>query len=217
MAVTTTAMPMRFHRRLPYVLFATAPVLLVFLHVPLAAAMAGRNNASSYPALFATGATGAAPDDVYALALCRGDTNASSCASCVAKAFDDAQQLCALNRGVTVYDDPCVLRYADWDFLTNATDNRGVMVAWNFDNVSASAAAAFDAASRRLVNATSEYAAADPARRFGTGEVWFDETYPKIYSLAQCTPDMAAADCRTCLGGIYVGKNRSFSFKLIRR
>ncbi|CAL4910935.1 unnamed protein product [Urochloa decumbens] len=160
-------------------------------------------NASSSPSLFATGAAGAAPDTVYALALCRGDDNASSCASCVAKAFDDAQQLCALNKGASMFDDPCILRYADWDFLANTTDNRGGLLAFSFDNVSRSEAAAFDAASGRLVNATAGYAAADPARRFGTGEVAFDANYPKIYSLAQCTPDMAAADCRACLGRIY--------------
>ncbi|KAL6865246.1 hypothetical protein ACP4OV_016397 [Aristida adscensionis] len=162
------------------------------------------SNASSSPSLFATGAAGAgtAADAVYALALCRGDTNASSCAACVATAFRDAQQLCALKKGATMYDDPCILRYADWDFLANATDNRGQFVAWSFDNVSAAAAAAFDAASGRLVNATADLAAADTGRRFATGEMPFDEAYPNIYSLAQCTPDMAAADCRTCLGKI---------------
>ncbi|KAL6624492.1 hypothetical protein ACP70R_031813 [Stipagrostis hirtigluma subsp. patula] len=73
-------------------------------------------NASSSPALFATGATGTAPDAVYALALCRGDTtNITACASCVATVFQNAQQLCALRRGATMYDDPCILRYADWD------------------------------------------------------------------------------------------------------
>ncbi|GJM96583.1 hypothetical protein PR202_ga13437 [Eleusine coracana subsp. coracana] len=160
-------------------------------------------NASSSPALFATGVAGSAPDAVYALAHCRGDTNASSCASCVAKAFDDAQQLCAFRRGATMYDDPCILRYADWDFLANATDNRGLIIAWSYDNVSSSEAPAFDAASGRLVNATADYAAADPVRRFGTGEEPFGgRSYPRIYSLAQCTPDMTAADCRTCLGDV---------------
>ncbi|KAM0878623.1 hypothetical protein ACQ4PT_034753 [Festuca glaucescens] len=125
-------------------------------------------NASSSPALFTKGSAGTAPDVVYALALCRGDTNASSCASCVAAAFRNAQQLCAFNRHATI----------------------------------AGAAAAFDAASGRLVNATADFAAKDPSRRFGTGEEGFDETYPKIYSLAQCTPDMTAAECQRCLRGI---------------
>ncbi|KAM0863716.1 hypothetical protein ACQ4PT_044366 [Festuca glaucescens] len=159
-------------------------------------------NASASPALFAKGAAGTAPDVVYALALCRGDTNASSCAACVAAAFQNAQQLCAFNRHATMFDNPCILRYSDQDFLANVTDNRGTFFAWNPNNVSAGTAAEFDAASGRLVNATADYAVKDPTRRYGTGEEGFDETYPKIYSLAQCTPDMRAADCRTCLRDI---------------
>ncbi|KAL5197960.1 hypothetical protein ABZP36_001472 [Zizania latifolia] len=161
-------------------------------------------NASSSPVLFAKAAAGTAPDVVYALALCRGDTNASSCAACVANAFQNAQQLCAFNKEATMYDDPCILRYSDQDFLANVSDNSGLIVAWNYNNVSAgAAAAAFDAASGRLVNSTADYAAADSVRRFGTGEeATSDETYPKIFSLAQCTPDMSEADCRSCLGDI---------------
>jgi hypothetical protein len=160
-------------------------------------------NASSSRALFAEGAAGTAPDVVYAVALCRGDTNASSCAACLAAAFDTAQQLCAFNRRATLFNDPCILRYSDQDILANVTDNRGMFVAWNYNNVSAAKVEAYDAASGRLVNATADYAAADPVRRFGTGEVGSDDaTYPRIFSLAQCTPDMSEADCRSCLGDI---------------
>ncbi|KAM0845530.1 hypothetical protein ACQ4PT_056309 [Festuca glaucescens] len=97
-------------------------------------------NASSSPALFTKGSAGTAPDAVYALTLCRGDTNASSCASCVAAAFRNAQQLCAFKRLATMFDDPCILRYSDQDFLANVTDNRGVVLAVNGNNVSAGAA-----------------------------------------------------------------------------
>ncbi|CAN6349327.1 unnamed protein product [Urochloa humidicola] len=228
------AMAMRRHVTLSYSLSSATLLLLAFLHAaPPAAAQplpwqlcndtAGNytensayqsnirrlaaalpSNASSSPSLSAAAAAGAPPDAVYALALCRGDTNATSCARCVAAAFQNAQQLCAFSKGATMYDDPCILRYAGWDFLANATDNRGMYVAWSFDNVTGgqAAAAAFDAAAGRLVNATAGAAAADPVRRFATGEVAFGGTYPKIYSLAQCSPDMAAADCRTCLGSI---------------
>ncbi|CAN6340120.1 unnamed protein product [Urochloa humidicola] len=226
------AMAMRRHLPLSYSLSSATLLLLAVLHLPppataqplpwqlcndtagnftensayqsnirrLAATLP--NNASSSPSLFSAAAAGAAPDAVYALALCRGDTNASSCARCVAAAFQNAQQLCAFNKGATMYDDPCILRYAGWDFLANATDNRGMYVAWSSDNVTGGHAAAFDAAAAGLVNATADAAAADPVRRFATGEVGFGGAYPKIYSLAQCSPDMAAADCRTCLGSI---------------
>uniref|UniRef100_A0A0E0IXK3 Uncharacterized protein n=1 Tax=Oryza nivara TaxID=4536 RepID=A0A0E0IXK3_ORYNI len=157
--------------------------------------------ASSSPSLFASGSSGAPPDSIYALALCRGDTtNASSCAACVAAAIRSAQQLCPLAKSATIYDDPCILRFSNEAFPISPPYNRGIYVAWNYDNVSAAVAPAFAAAVARLVNATADYAAADSVRRFGTGEEAFDATYPRIYSLAQCTPDMTAADCRSCLG-----------------
>jgi len=74
-------------------------------------------NASASPAGYATGAVGAAPDQVNGMALCRGDTNASSCSSCVAAAFRDAQQRCPLTKGATVYKDACTLRFAGIRFL----------------------------------------------------------------------------------------------------
>lgn len=74
-------------------------------------------NASASPAGFATFAAGAAPDQANGLALCRGDADASTCAACVAAAFRDAQQACPLDKGVTVYRDACVLRFAGRQFL----------------------------------------------------------------------------------------------------
>lgn len=179
-------------------------------------------NASSSPALFATGTAGTAPDIVYSLALCRGDTNSTlACARCVTNAFQNAQRLCLLNKGATLYADTCIIRYADWNFLSSTRDdNSQRYVAWSARDVSAAKAAAFDAASDRLVNGTADLAAADMVRRFGIGEEAFDEAYPMIYAMAQCTPDMSAAECRTCLGDMirtvkpnyFVGKEGGRAF-----
>ncbi|EAZ40165.1 hypothetical protein OsJ_24611 [Oryza sativa Japonica Group] len=165
--------------------------------------------ASSSPSLFASGSSGAPPDAIYALALCRGDTtNASSCATCVAAAIQAAQKHCALVKTVAIYDDPCIVRFSNLVFPVSPPYNKGMFVAWDDNNVSAAAAAAFDAAFARLANATAEHAAADSVRRFATGEeaalAVAGEVYPKIYSLAQCTPDMSADACRSCLEDILV-------------
>ncbi|KAM0870001.1 hypothetical protein ACQ4PT_040318 [Festuca glaucescens] len=77
----------------------------------LAAALPG--NASSAPSGFATLSAGPA----YAMALCRGDANASSCAACVRVAFPAAGQSCPNTTGVTMYEDGCVLRFANHQFL----------------------------------------------------------------------------------------------------
>ena len=81
-------------------------------------------NASASPTLFATGSVGSVPDIVYALALCRGDTNASACAACVTTAFQDAQQLCAFSKDASVFYDLCLLHFSNQNFLPD-TDGRG--------------------------------------------------------------------------------------------
>ena len=158
-------------------------------------------NASRSGNLFAAGSVGAVPDVVYALALCRGDTNATACGSCVATGFQDAQQLCAYDRDAAVFYDACYLRFSNQNFIASTTNNGDPIILMNSQNVS-SPVRAFDAAVAVLLNATGDHAAAN-ASRFGTGEEGFDaRSDPTIYGLTQCTPDMSSADCRSCLGSI---------------
>jgi hypothetical protein len=162
-------------------------------------------NASSSRTLFAAASVGTVPDIVYALALCRGDANASACGNCVSTGFQDAQQLCPYNKMVTVYYDLCYVGFSNQNFLasTSGSDNNPFILL-NTQNVTAPVKV-FDNAVGVLLNATADYAAANSPRRFGTGEEGFgtfDKKNPKIYGLAQCTPDMAPADCRSCLANI---------------
>ena len=75
-------------------------------------------NASSSPTGFANLSAGTT-SPAYAMALCRGDANASSCAACVALAFGAAGEArnCPNMTGVTMYEDDCVLRFANRQFL----------------------------------------------------------------------------------------------------
>ena len=75
---------------------------------PLAATLP--KNASASRTLFAIGSVSSVPDIAYALALCRGDTNASACEACVGTTFQDAQQL--FNKDASVFYDPCYLRFS---------------------------------------------------------------------------------------------------------
>ncbi|CAN6219091.1 unnamed protein product [Urochloa humidicola] len=160
-------------------------------------------NASASRALFAKGSDGTVPEIAYALALCRGDSsNATACGSCVAAAFQAAQQLCAYDKDATVYYDACYLRFSNQDFLSDTASNSNELILMNTQNVS-SPVKVFDAAVRALLNATANYATANSTRLFATGEGAFDAANPTIYGLTQCTPDMSPADCRSCLGDIF--------------
>ncbi|CAN6353309.1 unnamed protein product [Urochloa humidicola] len=164
-------------------------------------------NASSAAALYATASAGGSsvPDAVvYALALCRGDANASDCESCVAGAFVGAQTSCPLFKDVMVFDDLCQLRFSNRNFFLQDDDDyiANTYIIRGSQLVSTPAAeAAFDAAVRRLVNATAGYAVENSSTRFATGEEAGSDDI-KIYALAQCTPDKTADICRTCLGTI---------------
>nr|CAB3458199.1 unnamed protein product [Digitaria exilis] len=156
------------------------------------------NASTSRQALFAKATLGAVPNIVYALALCRGDANASACGSCVATAFQDAQRLCAYSKDATVFYDLCLLRYSNLDFVdsvngggneqfvlmparnvttsgekyvavTSVLDNGdSALILTNTQNVTAPFKV-FDDAVAALLNAIAEYAAANSSKRFGTG------------------------------------------------
>ncbi|VAH45144.1 unnamed protein product [Triticum turgidum subsp. durum] len=218
------------HRcRIPSYLATAAALLLAFLLPPLAASQwqnCGKNgnfnqnstyqaniqalsvtlpkNASSSRTLFAADSVGTVPDIVYALALCRGDANASACGACVSNGFKDAQQLCPYSKVAAVYYDLCYLGFSNQNILSATDGDNNALMLVNGQNVTVPAKV-FEAAVGVLMNATADYAAADSSRRFGTGEEGFetvDKGNPKIYGVAQCRPDMAPGDCRTCLGNI---------------
>ncbi|KAL6842880.1 hypothetical protein ACP4OV_027193 [Aristida adscensionis] len=147
---------------------------------------------------FATASAGATPDQAYALALCRGDANASACATCVVSAFRDARGSCPLDKGVTIYRDDCVLRFSGEQFLNFLAADQ-----WIVQELVFGEDAWFSAAVTAILTALVDLAAATTAntstsarKYFATGEEIF---VPRIYGLAQCAPDLTPAQCQECL------------------
>ncbi|CAL5062374.1 unnamed protein product [Urochloa decumbens] len=182
--------------------------------------------ASASGSLFATASAGAAPDRVSAMGLCRGDSDAASCLACLTQGFQDLPNACSYDKDATIYYDACILHYTDARVVLSAADTgpsaetyaMGFLV-----NISSDAAARFNGVAAALVNATAERAAADPKRRFATGEADADfeeDGFSKVYALAQCAPDQTAAQCRECLAGIIadtVGVGKLFENDLAPR
>ncbi|CAN6340123.1 unnamed protein product [Urochloa humidicola] len=156
-------------------------------------------NTSSNSLLYAQDTTGSVPDTVYALALCRGDANASACETCVATAFRDAQRECPLVKDVLIFYDLCQLRFSNRNFFL---DEDNFITAYYLvgSQLAAATDAAYDAAVGRLVNATADYAADNSSRKFATGEVDFGNksSRKKIYAVSQCAPDRTPDFCRGC-------------------
>ncbi|XP_015694811.2 cysteine-rich receptor-like protein kinase 6 isoform X2 [Oryza brachyantha] len=163
------------------------------------------SNASASPDLSATAVdVGAVPEQVSALALCRGDVGASSCLSCLTQAFANLANLCGNTKAATIYYDRCTLSYSSVHFLSDGDDPRQIP-AYTVNNHAGNVTSEPDRYNRlvaALVNATADYAAYNSTRRFASGEADFNRQFPKVYSMAQCTPDLSPARCRSCLAKI---------------
>ncbi|KAG8080244.1 hypothetical protein GUJ93_ZPchr0007g6025 [Zizania palustris] len=158
------------------------------------------SNASSSPELFATAAgVGSVPDQVSALALCRGDANASLCLTCLNQAFRDLPNACGYSKDATVFYESCQLSYSNASIFPVVVSGKIEKYMFgSYTNVTKEPAR-FNRVVAALVNATANYAAYNSTRRYASGEADFNQEYPKVYSWAQCTPDLTPARCRGCL------------------
>nr|XP_040241853.1 cysteine-rich receptor-like protein kinase 10 [Aegilops tauschii subsp. strangulata] len=155
---------------------------------------------SNTSSLFATATVGDAPDIVYALSLCRGDTtDASDCESCVAAAFEDAQQSCPYNKEASLYYDACMLRFSNHNFLlANSTEDH---MSWITIRNNLNFTTGGDSLKHLLLmrlNSTAQ-AAAKSSRRFTTSRLGVNLVPTTVYCLMQCTPDLTLDDCTACL------------------
>ncbi|XP_072951390.1 cysteine-rich receptor-like protein kinase 6 isoform X2 [Typha angustifolia] len=158
---------------------------------------------------FSKSTFGSSPNMVSALALCRGDTNSSSCRSCLDIAIQDAAQLCPFYKSVTIYYDLCLLRYSNQIFLSS-TDNSDQIMLYNTQNVSNPTL--LNGLVGYLLNKTADSAAYNSSDKlkYSTAQVAFDKQFPTIYGLEQCTPDLTDQDCRQCLEDLVQQIQRNF-------
>uniref|UniRef100_A0A0D3GS25 Serine/threonine-protein kinase n=1 Tax=Oryza barthii TaxID=65489 RepID=A0A0D3GS25_9ORYZ len=164
-----------------------------------------RANASASPTLFASGVRGAGPDAVYGLLLCRGDINPYDCADCGTRVGDDVGQACNRTRDAILVYNQCYAQFSDTGDFLAATNNSGAysLLLISGTNISSTDVAGYDRAVTELLNATVRYAVENSSRLFATGQrVGTDPGFSNIYSMAQCSPDLSPAQCRSCLDGL---------------
>uniref|UniRef100_I1QBB9 Serine/threonine-protein kinase n=1 Tax=Oryza glaberrima TaxID=4538 RepID=I1QBB9_ORYGL len=162
-----------------------------------------QGNASS-PTLFASGALGSAPDTVYGLLLCRGDMSPSDCFDCGTNVWRDAGPTCNRTKDAILVYNQCYAQFSDrGDFLAATNNSGGVSRLISGTNISSTDVAGYDRAVTELLNATVRYAVENSTRLFATGQrVGNDTGFSNIYSMAQCSPDLSPAQCRSCLDGL---------------
>ncbi|XP_062197820.1 cysteine-rich receptor-like protein kinase 10 isoform X1 [Phragmites australis] len=172
--------------------------------------------------LFDKGSRGDVPDEVYTLVFCRSDVNDSACRACVADAFKGARQLCGLSRDATVFYDMCLLSYSNEDILGtdlnnrfNASENASAVVAGplilmnittepmfpGWDTHDRVQAAIIDEV-KQLLNETIQQMFTSTRQYYAATRKVTDHgnvTFPALYSMAQCTPDLVEDLCYACL------------------
>jgi hypothetical protein len=163
---------------------------------------------SSSPEHFATATFGQAPDTVYALALCRGDVlDDYTCAGCI---FNNLYML--LNQtpspqqecyAMASYYGDCILIYSVYNILAappDTTGNDSGVMTFEWWNTKKDDRLIVGARIQEMLVATVLGAAnSTTTGRFATAVMDTHTNLPRLYSLAQCTPDLAAGDCHACL------------------
>jgi hypothetical protein len=162
-------------------------------------------NTSSLPVYFATTTVGQSPNIVYALAQCDGDViNSTTCGECVASALTrmpeppDECYEAFFNYG----PGGCTALYSRDDILAPSKLTDSPLERWNIMNVTSDDANLIIGLTQQLLAQTVERAASSAPRRVTTGVMDSGTNYPQVYSMAQCTPDLSAVDCMSCLGNL---------------
>ncbi|OAY70086.1 Cysteine-rich receptor-like protein kinase 25 [Ananas comosus] len=159
---------------------------------------------------FSNASTGESLDQVFGLALCRGDNNATDCRTCLDGASNDTQQLCPYHKEAVIWYDDCLLKYSNQNF-TSAFDNSEQAVLYNINNITGERFPGytqnttiknfFNQVVNTLLSDVADSAASNSnsGKLFATGELTITNGFPTIYGLAQCAPDMPGTECRQCL------------------
>ncbi|KAH7833401.1 hypothetical protein Vadar_005994 [Vaccinium darrowii] len=144
---------------------------------------------------FSNGSIGQNLTQVYGLALCRGDINATACQACVDEASNEIQSICQFKEEAWVWYDYCEVRYSNLDFF-GQIDNSEWNVEWNSNNVSDPVA--FNQTLMELFTSLAEDASLSPIL-YAVGAETVNGTSENIYGLVQCTRDLSSVNCTSCI------------------
>ncbi|KAK3431884.1 hypothetical protein EUGRSUZ_E02999 [Eucalyptus grandis] len=135
-------------------------------------------------------------NQVYGLFLCRGDLNTITCIDCVATGKQEILQNCPNQRVSVIWYDQCMLRYSDQSTFS-VMEQEPSLTLYNIGNVSDSTRF-MDVLLETMGVVTKKAVAGWSGKKVAAAEANFT-SLEKLYAFAQCTPDLTAWDCNTCL------------------
>ncbi|XP_010553428.1 PREDICTED: cysteine-rich receptor-like protein kinase 25 isoform X2 [Tarenaya hassleriana] len=151
---------------------------------------------SSYANGFRTSESGRGPDIVYGVFLCRGDMSMDNCRNCVRFAAKDILDRCDARKEAIVWYDECMLHYSNVNFFGSG-ETWPAMPYWNPN--SSNNPNNMDFGSIGLI-----YTLIDRAQRsdklYAADQL--ENASIERYGMVQCTRDIDANACGTCLNNL---------------
>ncbi|KAL3740565.1 hypothetical protein ACJRO7_021787 [Eucalyptus globulus] len=137
------------------------------------------------------------PDQTYGIFLCRGDIDAPTCSNCVATAAQEIGQRCPGKRISIIWYDICMLRYSDQPIYS-------VMQPFPFArqengwNVTEDRSRFFQLLNETMDDVLRTAPSSGPGKKMTAAKAELVGSQ-RLYTFAECTPDLTASDCGTCL------------------
>ncbi|GER52984.1 cysteine-rich receptor-like protein kinase [Striga asiatica] len=148
---------------------------------------------------FYNASSGRAPDRAYTTALCRGDAQPEICRGCIRNLTSDLLEACPYQRQAIEWTEFCILRYSNDSLIGIPPQSRPAVFVSNTQN--ATNPARFMEDLRALLDGLRDRAAAGgPRRKVAAANVTATD-FQYIFALVQCSPDLTADDCSSCLIG----------------
>ncbi|GLT67765.1 hypothetical protein SLA2020_400500 [Shorea laevis] len=154
---------------------------------------------------------GQSPDQVNAIALCRGDQNVDVCRSCLNNTIDALRQTCPNNKEAIGWSEFCTLRYSNRQ-IYGVMETDPFDKLWRDDNLSTPSDpdAFYQTLSLLLKNLSSRAAARG---NFKCAQGMSTVTPEKIFAIVECTPDVSQQNCSACLEKAMAdGKMRTYCY-----
>ncbi|OMO77453.1 hypothetical protein COLO4_25169 [Corchorus olitorius] len=137
------------------------------------------------------------PDQVYAMALCRGDRTQDVCISFLNETIAQLKQRCPMNKEAIGWHENCTLRYANRDMFG---EMEYAPQSCNPSGMNASNPDQFNQALDQLLSNLSGIAAdGGHLRKFAAGNLQLMGLFQFVYAIVQCSPDVSQGDCGSCL------------------
>ncbi|KAK2991022.1 hypothetical protein RJ640_005504 [Escallonia rubra] len=137
---------------------------------------------------------GQSPNEVYAIGLCRGGQNVTSCRSCLDDCVQGITQACPNQKEASGAYHQCRLMFSNHDIVNSMED---YFLYLRCNGYSAENMVQFNDVLGNLLVSLRDLAAAD-RRKFAVDEANYT-VFQNIYGLAQCSPDVSEPDCWRCL------------------